>query len=159
MKYLKLAIGLVVLSALAAWARPSAFRGDRIQVSNAESLRSLTFDIDSLGASDINKYIFKTPRGMIFVGAAVVSKTAFLGTTLANDSSDATIKIKSGATIFSVNVDSGDVWQDYRPAQSGWVHFDSAATCTLAVDDGLLAGSGGLSTQVIFWWNDDYTDR
>jgi hypothetical protein len=158
MKYLKLAIGLVILSAFAAWARPSAFRGDRFQIGGAESVRSMTVSIDSLGASAINLYIFKTPRGMLFTGAAVVSKTAFVGVNVA-DSSDATVKVKSGATIFSVNVDSGDVWQDYRPGESGWAHFDSAVTCTLAVDDGLAPGTGGLSAQVIFWYNDDYTNR
>ena len=160
MKYLKYGLILAVLSMLAAlaFARPSEFRGDRFVVGGGESCRSWTLSVDSLGANAAIKYIFKTPRGMLFTGAAVYAKSAFVGVNTA-DTADATIKVHSGSTIFSVNVDSGDVWQDYRPAQSGWVHFDSAVTCTVTVDDGLAGGTGGVSTQVTFWWNDDYTNR
>lgn len=160
MKYLKLAIGLVILSALAVWARPTSFRGDRFVVGEGEDLRSMTVSIDSLGTSGANVFFFKTPRGMLFTGAAVMSKSAFVGANN-SDSAKATIKLKSGATIFTVPVDSGDVWQDYRPAQSSWVHFDSAVTCTLAILDGTggADGTGGLSSQLVLWYNVDYTNR
>jgi len=159
MKYLKLAIGLVILSATAVFAFPSVFRGDRIQIGGSESLRSLTYSCDSLGANANNVLIFKTPRGMLFTRMASFSKSAFVGTNNA-DSMKATLTIKSGATTAVFKVDSGDVWQDYTLSSA--VHFDSAVTCTLTIDDGnagTAAGTGGVSTQAIFWWNDDYTNR
>lgn len=156
MKYgFKLAVGLVLLSAMAAWALqvgPTKFKGDRIQIGGAESFRCMTMPIDSLGANAANKAIFKTPRGMIVYGGSVVCNTSAF--TAGGGGQKATVILKSGASIATISVDGTDLFQD--TIISGGIHFDSAATCTLTVDDGTGDGTGGVNAYVMWWYNDDY---
>jgi hypothetical protein len=154
---IRLALGLVLLSALAAWAVQSGatkMKGDRIQIGGAESMRALTFPIDSLGANASNRVIFKTPRGMLVFGGTIQCGTKFIA---AGTGQVALVTLKCGSTTSGIKVDSADVYQDSMWATA--LHFDSAASCTVLVDDGSGDGTGGANSSVTFWYNDDYNGK